>query len=119
MLTEKRFYQRFKTIEDVFVSFNESYLLGKIKDISYGGLCFEYISSEETDKIGALKKTFINIWTPLDSVAIANLPCETVYDCKSESIMINDIYDSRRCGIRFLYTDDYLESEINKLKSRL
>jgi hypothetical protein len=116
MADEKRFYKRFETNEDAFVSFNESYLLGKIRNISDGGLCFEYISADEIDKIGELKKTFINIWTPLDSISISNLPCETVYDCKSDNNVFNTGYSSRRCGVRFLYTDDYLRAELDKLK---
>jgi hypothetical protein len=116
MYEDKRQHKRFKLNEDVFVSFNDSYLIGKIRDISKGGLCFDYISLEHSDKIGSLKRAFINIWTPFDDISIANLPCETVYDYKSKQIKIIEDYESRRCGLKFLYVDGYLESELEKFK---
>ncbi|MCB9482161.1 MAG: PilZ domain-containing protein [Desulfobacteraceae bacterium] len=118
MYEDQRLHKRFKPNDDVFVSFNESYLLGKIRDISNGGLCFEYISTEESEKIGTFQKTFINIWTPQEDISIENLPCETVYDYKSKKLTKVQNYESRICGLRFLYTDDYLESELEKFKSK-
>ena len=111
MATEKRKYARVLPQGNAFAALGRRYTkVGRIKDISPGGLAFEYISEIGTDR----DSSRIDIFIIGDVFHIYNIPCEVVYDIpypvpleNFESIKISPI---KRCGIRFgMITEDDLE----------
>jgi hypothetical protein len=107
---EKRKYARALPQGNAFAALGRRYTkVGRIKDISLGGLAFEYISESETDR----DSSRIDIFIVGDVFHLYNIPCEVVYDVqlpvpieKYESINISS---TKRCGVKFgVLTDDDL-----------
>jgi hypothetical protein len=100
--TEKRKYARFSPQGNAFAALGRRYAkVGRIKDISLGGLAFEYISEVDTDR----DFSQIDIFLIGEVFHLYNLPCEVVYDhphpirfknFKSLKISLN-----KRCGVQF------------------
>lgn len=103
METEKRKHCRFTTTDDVFASLGHQFItVGKIKDISQGGLSFTYWSNEEL-----LPKTphSLDIFHRFSGLHMSNLPCKVVYN------MPENIQDmsrpitlpilAKQCGVQF------------------
>lgn len=70
-------------------------MLGKVKDISEGGLAFQYISHERRNR----GSSEIDILVPGDSFYLPRVPSKIIYD-----IEIVEEYQSverRRCGLQF------------------
>ena len=50
MIIEQRKYARFLSLSQAFAALGSTYTrVGKVKNISLGGLAFEYITGEETN----------------------------------------------------------------------
>lgn len=98
----KRKYERVVPRENAFAALGRRYTkIGRIKDISMGGLAFEYISAQDTD--GDTSR--IDIFIIGDVFHLPDIPCEVVYDVPHplplknlESIKRSP---TRRCGVQF------------------
>lgn len=110
MAIEKRKYARVLPRGNGFAALGRRYTkVGRIKDISLGGLAFEYISESETDR----DSSRIDIFIIGDVFNLYNIPCKVVYDIQQpvplenyESIKISP---TKRCGVKFgALTDDDL-----------
>ena len=99
---DKRKYPRFSVEENVIVALqNGLNRIGKVKDISLGGLSFEHIYEE--DLIGGDSRKSLILW--INDVNLPNIPCRIVYD---KPLQTPSEYDSltirlitRLCGIEF------------------
>jgi hypothetical protein len=100
MSVDKRKYRRFKGKEGAFAVFlrpHEFINLGQVLDISLGGLCVKYLSTEVPEggcseiKIFGANGRFIHV---------DKLPCHIVYDVEIPEGSW-DQFSSRRCGIQF------------------
>jgi len=99
---DKRKYPRFSVEENVIVALqNGLNRIGKVKDISLGGLSIEHIYEEDLIE-GDTRKSLI-LW--INDVNLPKIPCKIVYN---RPLQIPSEYDSlairlitKRCGIEF------------------
>ena len=71
------------------------YNLGKVKDISLGGMAYEYILNETQNKGYAE----IDIFLSADSFYLPRIPSKIIFDTNiSEEYQI---VETRRCGLKF------------------
>lgn len=98
---EKRKTARFIPKENTFAAFGNGLpKVGKIKDISQGGLSFEYLYDSETDS----HDNRVEIWMLGAKYALRDVPCKKVYDIRSGSDYENHPFVStimNRCGLQF------------------
>ncbi len=102
MTVEKRKNIRFFVREDVIVALRNGFnRIGKVKDISMGGLSFEYIYDEDSNWVHSNRN--IVLW--VNDFNMSKIPCRVVYNIP---IGIPSEYDSltiqfipRRCGVQF------------------
>lgn len=101
METEQRKCKRLLPQDTVFAVFRPNFTkLGKIKDISRGGLSFEYVAAHEGEKRDLLE---IDIFVPGDRFYLPRLPYKIIYDMKIvlEYQTFPDGMERRRCGLQF------------------
>ena len=99
---DKRKHPRFSVEENVIVALqNGLNRIGKVKDISLGGLSIEHIYEEDLIE-GDTRKSLI-LW--INDVNLPKIPCKIVYN---RPLQIPSEYDSltirlitKRCGIEF------------------
>jgi len=109
MNIDKRKYNRFLAQKDAFAAFGFS-TVGKVKDISMGGLAFEYLDfSENSDQVSSPKDTFeplpVSIFLSKNDFHLPNVPCKIVYDINapvsdSSQRFITSL-NYRLCGVKF------------------
>ncbi len=101
MEADKRKIERFAVRGGAFAGLGRGLLTsGLLRDISTGGLSFEYLYDE---KLGQ-NADYVNIWMTGDEFSLREVPCEKVYD-KSSPQNIAYIFPTstimRRCGVKF------------------
>ena len=99
---KSRKYDRFITCENAFAALGRNYSkIGKIKDISLGGLAFEYIAAE----VENLTISDVDVFLSNSIFHLYNLPCRVIYDIKIHSPYVEDKFRqmllTKRCGIKF------------------
>ncbi len=102
MEAEQRNNVRFLAQDNVIVALhNASTKIGKVKDISKGGLSFEHTYAKNS--VLSSSQTGLTLWT--NGFWISKISCRVVYDLplpipkEYESLAIRLI--TRRCGIQF------------------
>jgi len=108
---EKRRHVRFKAPENLFAALgNPVQKVGKVKDISMGGLAFEYIPGEKEDG----SASHVDIFLSGNGFYLSKVPCREVYDfiqpAPSISGHVFSDINMNRCGIWF----ENLTEEINR-----
>lgn len=109
--SEKRRHVRFKAPENLFAALgNPVQKVGKVKDISMGGLSFEYIAGEKED----VSVSHIDIFLSGNGFYLSKVPCKAVYDIPQKAPPFGDheysSIDVNRCGVGF----ENLTEEINR-----
>jgi hypothetical protein len=102
METDKGKGERFLVGEEVIVAlWNRSSKVGRVKDISMGGLSFEHIYDEDLE--GNPSKRDVSLW--VDNYRMADIPCRVVYDIPISEPPEYDYFSvhfkTRRCRIQF------------------
>lgn len=102
METDKRKDERFLVGEEVIVALrNRSSRVGRVKDISMGGLSFEHIYDEDLE--GDPSEREVSLW--VDNYSMADIPCRVVYDIPISEAPEYDYlsihFKTRRCGVQF------------------
>ena len=98
--TERRKYRRFLAQDTAFAVVRPQFTkLGKIKNISGGGLAFEYIAYEgqREDSSG------IHIFLSGGTFFLTNIPSKIIHDIEiaEEYPKFSDIVKMRMCGLQF------------------
>jgi len=105
---EKRTHRRYTAKERAFALL-KPYCdkLGQIKDISLGGLSFEYLDVGAEAQMNPPQKVSIDIIMTRDSFYLSQLPCEIVYDEALEGDSSHFVVgiEARRCGLHFSNLD--------------
>ncbi len=100
MFDEKRKFTRFKGKEGAFAAFirpNDLMSVGQIQDISIGGLCVQYVSTNEGNK----GRSEIKIFGKNDRfLHLDRVQCRIVYDKEVPAGSWEQI-TTRRCGVEF------------------
>lgn len=102
---ERRRLNRFWIQDKVFVSLGLKLpRVGRIKDISKGGLAFEYLTDYMSYKIDndSDADKFLNatIFLVGNQFSLNDIPCMIVYDIPGR-VFINSLIVKKRCGIQF------------------
>jgi hypothetical protein len=115
MAIEKRKYERVSPQRNAFAALGRRYTkVGRIKDISLGGLAFEYFSAAGTDR----NSSRVDIFLIGDVFHLYNIPCEVLYDIphpvQSENIESIKFSPTKRCGVQFgtLTEDDVAQMKL-------
>ena len=102
MRTEQRISVRFLAQDNIIVALRNDFTkIGRVKDISEGGLSFEYIYEEDSGWEPSGKDLFL--WGK--EFSLSEVPCRVIYDILAptpkeyESLAIRFI--TRRCGVKF------------------
>ena len=103
MAVENRNYVRFLAKPNTYAALGSHFTkVGRIKDISIGGLSFEYIChSQNSDQ----QPSKIAIFLSENGFHLANLGCRVVCDCPkcvcSENPVPNSVYAINYCAVQF------------------
>jgi hypothetical protein len=98
--TEKRRFERYMAQDLAFAVFRPRFTkLGKIKDISRGGLAFEYVTSE-----GRMEDSReIDIFISGARFHLTRVPAKAIYDTEivNHGFTFAPFVEMRRCGVQF------------------
>lgn len=100
MSAERREKKRFRPKKMTFIAFKPQFVkLGKILDISEGGLCFQYLAKEEQAEEVVVQA---DIFMSDNGYYLPDLACKLVWDTETKEKMTFPIgFQSRRCGLQF------------------
>jgi hypothetical protein len=116
MILEKRAHVRYTPVEPAYAALGKEFSkTGRIRDISRGGLCFEYIvGAARSDDDSSLAVFVID-----DSFHIHNLPCRVVYDHSRSEVSRRSAgaMEERVCGVQFLMPSREQEQQIAQFLS--
>jgi hypothetical protein len=97
-LIERRKHKRFKVKEGAFAVATPDYnKRGQIKDISEGGLAFQFIENDEQTK-GSIE---LEIFSTVDNFYLKKLPVRTVMDFKIDNTVSFSSMPMRQLSIKF------------------
>jgi len=98
-VANRRKSPRFALKADVFILFRPNLKrIGRLIDVSTGGLAFEYSSFEKDEDVGEVE---VDIFADQPrKFLLSRLSCTLVYDINIQQPTFDDI-ETRRCGIRF------------------
>ena len=113
MGTEQRKNGRFLVQEDVIVALRNGLTkIGKVKDVSMGGLSFEHIYDENLNN--ELFKGSIFLF--MNEFCISKVPCRVVYDIPvrtpNEYQAFTLHFITRRCGVQFETLQEDQETQL-------
>ena len=99
---ERRGKERFRPKKRTFVVFKPQFhKLGKVLDISAGGLCFQYLAKE--DQLGDAPAIEADIFMSDNGYYLPDVSCKLVWDTEAKEKMTLPVgFQNRRCGLRFL-----------------
>jgi len=104
MVAERRKYVRFLAKPNAYAALGSSFTkIGKIRDISMGGVAFEYYSgAEDLNQYDSTVTIFITV----NNFYLENIPCRMISDlprCGSnKTSMLNANYMTKRCCLQFM-----------------
>ena len=114
MRIERRRHKRFRIDELTFLIFRPEFQhLGKIKDISEGGVSFERLDLEEGNDHELDGE--IDIFSSGGSFYASGIQCKTVWeiDVLENSAFLFNLRVGRHCGLRFVDLTDEQRSQIS------
>lgn len=96
--SERRRQDRFSTKDKVFLTFRPDFdRLGIIKDVSSGGISFEYMPLECVD---CPQRVEVDIFSEVRGFYLSRVPCRIVYDVDLDGL--NGSGHLKRCGLEFM-----------------
>jgi hypothetical protein len=99
MNAERRNFKRFLADDRAFACLRPRFeKLGKIRDISKGGLSFEYLWDDGSD----VDPSEVDIFLAGNGFYLPKMPCKVVYDFQiGADLTSNSTFHDRRCGVEF------------------
>ena len=95
---ERRKHKRFKVREGVMAVTSPDYRMGQIKNVSKGGLAFEYLVTTESTEEEPLK---VEILSTFDALRLKNLPVRVVSDFELSNIGLSTLISTRQLSLQF------------------
>lgn len=114
--TEKRRYVRYRTSDDVFAALGNKFSkVGRVQDISIGGLSFEYILEQwPSDDVSC-----IDIFVTSNNLHVSRIPCRLVYEIivppPRNIISLSPCLRPKRCGVEFVALTEEQIKKIHRL----
>ena len=104
MDTERRKYVRFLVQPNAYAALGASYTkIGKICDVSMGGVAFEYYSGKE---VLNQHDSTVTIFITVNNFYLENIPCQMISDqpksSSNKASMLNSNYVVKRCCLQFV-----------------
>jgi len=104
MISEKRKYIRFQAQDNIYAALGTHYSkVGKLKDISVGGLAFEYIENTEACEPDSSK---VAIFHSENGFYLPDLACRIICDSPicvmNKKSIFKPLYLIKRCAVEFL-----------------
>jgi hypothetical protein len=97
-LIERRKHKRFKVREGAFAVLRSDYnKLGQIKDISEGGLAFQFLEDGKQTK----DSLEVEIFSTLDDFYMKKLPVRTVLDFELDNPVVSNSTPMRQLSMKF------------------
>ncbi|RJR24558.1 MAG: hypothetical protein C4582_04190 [Desulfobacteraceae bacterium] len=98
---DRRVFERYVPRDTIFATFRPMFdRMGRIVDISKGGLAMEYTLLDE--KTGLDKKVNVDIFNNDKKYNAFSVPCTLVYDVRiNEGEGFLSTLETRRCGLKF------------------
>jgi len=99
MNTERRKTVRFLPQDETYVVLRPDFTkLGRLINISKGGLSFQYIAPKGHSQ----GSTQLDLFTSNDGFYLSRLPCKVIYDIRfPENEESSKLFEHRRCGLEF------------------
>ena len=99
MNTERRKTVRFLPRTEAYVALRPDFTkLGRLMNISRGGLAFRYIATKGHSQ----GSTHLDLFTSNDGFHLSRIPCRVIYDIRlSEKHRFSTSLERRRCGLEF------------------
>lgn len=112
---EKRRFIRYQAKEKVFAALGEKFSrVGKVKDISVGGLAFEYVGEPESFN----DLTRIDIFSTANGTHLRRIPCRKIYEQPitqgPDPAEDSETLNIKRCGVEF---GSLSEGQVSQLKA--
>ena len=114
MHIEKRKHTRLLLQGNIFAAIGLEFTkIGKVKNISLGGLAIEYIPGEDKNH----NPSILDIFLTGSAFQLADIPCKQIYDIEVHLPHVKspyiEILTTKRCGVQFeeLTLDDVTELE--------
>ena len=112
--TEKRKFARYITRPEIFAALGKSFSrVGRVKDVSLGGVAFEYIAEEQNED----DLSSIDIFATGNGLHLSRIPCRKIYEVSvkdtTEVSSLSSELRTKRCGVEF---DDLTKSELSQVK---
>ena len=106
MVHERRKFTRYLVQSDAYAALGSSFTkVGKIKDVSVGGVAFEYIDSSKD--AGGPPPYKVSLFMTGDKFFLWHLPCRIIHDELTDEHMKSSLfYVHRQCGIQFTDLDE-------------
>lgn len=101
MNAERREKERLRPQKMTFIAFKPQFVkLGKILDISEGGLCCQYLAKDNQDQDTAVQA---DIFMSENGYYLPDVACKMVWETEAEQKMTFPIgFQTRRCGLQFV-----------------
>jgi len=100
---ERRRHQRFLAKDSVFAVCIPTYVkLGRVVDISSGGVAFHYVPDFGDEKAFCRSSCNLDVFETESSRYLKGVECNIVYDSEVPRLTsLSDAYHFRRCGVEF------------------
>lgn len=96
---DRRRFHRFGMKNAVFITFRPEFdMIGKLTDISAGGLAFEYNAFEDRE---SSERVEIALFSHPKDYSLPRAVCRVVYDREVEGCFNFKGFQTRRCGLEF------------------
>lgn len=101
MSSERRTNKRMKPKKELFVAIRPDFSkLGKIVDISRGGLCFQYLAKEGQPKDP--DHVDLDMFSDENGYYLPSIPCRLVYEkTVGQALSMKVGLEYRNCGLKF------------------
>jgi hypothetical protein len=99
-IPNRRQFQRYAVTDSVFLAFRPRFdRLGMLKDISKGGVAFDYTVSDTPQP---LENSNIEVEVfSHKTFRLSRIPCRIVYDTRVKAGLSMVGFETRRCGLEF------------------
>ena len=113
--SENRKYIRFEPQDNTYAALGNHFSrVGKLTDISIGGLAFKYIENTESYEPNA---TVVSIFHSEDSFFLHHIGCRLIYDrplyVKTEISDLKQKYMVKKCGVAFTAIEPHQTEKLN------
>ena len=110
MQTDLRKHRRLRVQDGAFVAIKPSDThVGRLVDISMGGLAFDYVIGEKLPR----PPTELEIFVKGGAFRLSNIPCKAIWVKASGQSRVTSV-NRRRCGVRFGELTDHQEVKLKE-----